>query len=78
MLNTPIVSFFYQWEAYGEDRCNGNWVSGNTIATYGNECVEVKEGSSGNIIENNVCSNQLDVESGCFCSRGNANTFRFV
>lgn len=66
-----------QW-TYGEDRCNGNLVSGNRIATYGNECVEMKEGSSNNIIENNVCSNQLDVNSGCFCSRGDSNTFRLA
>lgn len=58
------------------DSCDGNLISGNKIDTHGNECVEVKEGSSGNIIEYNVCSNQLDVESGCFCSRGDANTFR--
>ncbi|CAM9780013.1 unnamed protein product, partial [Laminaria digitata] len=65
-----------QW-TYGEDRCNGNLVSGNRIATYGNECVEMKEGSSGNVIENNVCSNQRDVNSGCFGSRGDSNTFRY-
>ena len=73
-----IVAFpcVLQW-TYGEDRCNGNLISGNTIATYGNECVEMKEGSSGNIVENNVCSNQRDVNSGCFCSRGDSNTFRY-
>lgn len=65
-----------QWADYGEDRSNGNWVSGNTIATYGNECVEVKEGSSHNIIEDNVCSNQRDENSGCFCARGDENIIR--
>ena len=53
-------------------------VSGNLIPTYGNECVEMKEGSSGNIIENNVCSHQLDINSGCFGSRGDTNIFRYV
>ena len=58
------------------DRCSKNLIRGNTIATHGNECVEVKEGSSRNVIEYNVCSNQLDVNSGCLGSRGDANTFR--
>ena len=65
-----------QWDDYGADNCNGNWVADNTIATYGNECVEVKEGSSNNIVEYNTCSNQEDDESGCFCSRGDENVFR--
>ena len=62
----------------GEDRCNDNVVSRNTIETNGNECVETKEGSSGNIIQHNVCSNQDDSESGCFGSRGDGNTFRYI
>ena len=68
--------YAFQW-TYGEDRCNGNLVSGNTIATYGNECVEMKEGSSGNVVEGNVCSNQRDANSGCLGSRGDSNTFRY-
>ncbi|CAN0513354.1 unnamed protein product, partial [Laminaria digitata] len=62
---------------FGEDRCNNNLISGNNISTNGNECVEAKEGSSGKVFENNVCSNQLDSESGCFVSRGDANTIRY-
>lgn len=65
-----------QWGEYGSDNCSGNWIADNTIATYGNECVEVKEGSTGNIIEYNICSNQEDADSGCFCSRGDSNTIR--
>ncbi|CAN0588711.1 unnamed protein product, partial [Laminaria digitata] len=59
------------------DRCNNNLVSGNIISTEGNECVEAKEGSSGNIFEYNVCSNQEDSEAGCFVSRGDGNTIRY-
>ncbi|CAM9617951.1 unnamed protein product [Ectocarpus sp. 12 AP-2014] len=65
-----------QWKN-GEDACNGNLVSGNRISTSGNECIDIKEGSSGNTIENNFCSDQLDVNSGCYDSRGDGNTFRY-
>ena len=63
---------------YGEDVCDLNYVSGNAIETNGNECVEIKEGSTRNVIERNICSNQLDVESGCFSFRGDANTIRYL
>lgn len=42
----------------------------------GNECVDVKEGSTMNVIEYNDCAEQLDAESGCYDSRGNGNVFR--
>ncbi|CAN0542635.1 unnamed protein product [Ectocarpus sp. 12 AP-2014] len=64
-----------QW-TNGEDTCNDNLVSGNRISTSGNECVDIKEGASGNVVENNICSDQLDAESGCYDSRGDGNTFR--
>ena len=66
-----------QWEEFGEDRCDNNLIRGNTIITNGNECVEVKEGSSGNMIEENDCTSQHDSESGCYVSRGDENTIRF-
>ncbi|CAN0173333.1 unnamed protein product [Ascophyllum nodosum] len=67
-----------QWhDGIIEDTCNLNYVSGNTFETNGNECVDIKEGSTENVIERNTCSNQLDENSGCFSSRGNANTIRF-
>lgn len=76
-VHGPFVSLRYiQWQDYGADNCDGNWIAGNKIETYGNECVEVKEGSSYNMIELNICSDQLDDKSGCFCSRGDENTFR--
>ena len=38
--------------------------------------MDVKEGSSGNLVENNVCTGQKDSESGGLDSRGNGNIFR--
>ena len=78
MNNVNICFCVYaQWEG-GEDRCNNNWVHGNTIETCGNECVEIKEGSSGNLVEDNVCSNQFDAKSGCYGARGDDNTIRYT
>ncbi|CAN0370532.1 unnamed protein product [Pylaiella littoralis] len=65
-----------QW-TYGPDACDNNVVKANNISTSGNECVDIKEGATGNIIEDNVCSNQLDANSGCYDSRGDGNTFRY-
>ena len=59
-----------------EDRCDFNYVNSNIIEPNANECVDIKEGSIGNVIEYNTCANQLDDDSGCFNSRGDANTFR--
>lgn len=54
-----------------------NWIHQNTLRTYGNECVDLKEGTINNLVENNVCEQQMDKNSGCFGSRGNDNTFRY-
>lgn len=59
------------------DVCSYNWIHHNTFRTYGNECVDVKEGSAYNLIESNVCEQQLDKNSGCFGLRGSDNTVRF-
>ncbi|CAN0020458.1 unnamed protein product, partial [Ectocarpus sp. 8 AP-2014] len=64
-----------QWSD-GPDECNDNTITGNTITPNGNECVDVKEGSTGTIVEGNTCSGQLDEDSGCFGSRGDGNVFR--
>jgi hypothetical protein len=58
------------------DHSNENWVHHNTFNTRGNECVDVKEGSSGNIIEHNRCTGQKDKNSAGLDSRGSANVFR--
>ena len=58
------------------DVCTLNWIHHNTFHTYGNECVDIKEGSTGNLVEDNICAYQMDSNSGCFDSRGSGNTFR--
>lgn len=58
------------------DQSNNNLIHDNIINTNGNECVDIKEGSSGNIIENNSCTGQQDPQSGGLDSRGNGNIFR--
>jgi hypothetical protein len=59
------------------DRSDNNRIFRNAIDTYGNECVDVKEGSSHNIVEYNICQNQLDEDSAGFDARGSGNTFRY-
>ncbi len=59
------------------DQSNNNWVHHNFFDTQGNECVDIKEAATGNIIENNSCTGQQDPDSGGFDSRGSGNTFRF-
>jgi hypothetical protein len=59
------------------DQSNGNWVHNNYFDTQGNECTDIKEGSTGNIVEYNTCTGQKDENSGGFDSRGNENVFRF-
>ncbi|MET9273968.1 right-handed parallel beta-helix repeat-containing protein [Kribbella sp. NPDC003557] len=59
------------------DRSRNNRIHDNTIATYGNECVDVKENSTANVIEYNDCSRQKDPSSGGLDARGNGNTFRY-
>jgi hypothetical protein len=51
-------------------------VRGNTILTHGNECVDIKEAARENIVERNLCGEQLDPNSGGFDARGDANIFR--
>lgn len=58
------------------DQSNGNWIHHNDFNTKGNECVDIKEGSSNNVIEYNNCTGQKDSESGGFDSRGNNNVFK--
>ena len=58
------------------DQSNSNWIHHNDFNTKGNECVDIKEGSSENIVEYNNCTGQIDPESGGLDSRGNNNIFR--
>ncbi|MEX0665006.1 MAG: right-handed parallel beta-helix repeat-containing protein [Acidimicrobiia bacterium] len=52
-------------------------VRDNVIVTHGNECVDIKEAATGNVVEFNDCSEQRDPESGGFDSRGSGNVFRY-
>lgn len=58
------------------DQSNNNSIHDNNFNTQGNECVDIKEAASGNIIENNKCTGQKDANSGGMDSRGEGNTFR--
>lgn len=58
------------------DQSHHNWIHDNVIDTQGNECVDIKEGSSFNIVEHNVCTGQKDKESAGLDSRGSENIFR--
>ncbi|CAM9406766.1 unnamed protein product, partial [Hapterophycus canaliculatus] len=59
------------------DVCRYNWIHKNTLRTHGNECVDVKEGSTDNLIEYNVCEEQNDENSGGIGFRGSGNTARW-
>ncbi|CAN0216348.1 unnamed protein product, partial [Discosporangium mesarthrocarpum] len=61
----------------GEDSCRFNTVSHNDLNPEGNECVDIKEGSSENIIQNNKCWGQYDDDSAGLDSRGDSNIFRY-
>lgn len=59
------------------DQSNANWVHHNDFRTRGNECVDIKEAATGNIVEYNDCTAQNDAESAGFDARGSGNTFRY-
>ncbi len=58
------------------DLSKENWIHQNQFDTQGNECVDIKESTTGNVIERNSCTGQRDSESGGFDSRGSGNIFR--
>lgn len=59
------------------DESSHNWVHHNVINTQGNECVEIKEGGSANLVEYNTCTGQLDPDSGGIGVRGDGNIIRY-
>jgi hypothetical protein len=59
------------------DNSNENWIHHNTFDTQSNQCVEIKEGSSLNIVEHNRCTGQRDRHEAGLGSRGNRNIFRY-
>jgi hypothetical protein len=59
------------------DGSNDNWIHHNSFDTQGNECVDIKEGASGNIVEHNICTGQRDSKSAGFDVRGINNVVRY-
>ncbi|MBC8162040.1 MAG: right-handed parallel beta-helix repeat-containing protein [Roseiflexaceae bacterium] len=59
------------------DQSNNNWIHHNNFNTQGNECVDIKEAATNNIVENNTCTGQKDPNSAGFDSRGSGNIFRY-
>jgi hypothetical protein len=59
----------------GVDRSSGNRVADNTVRTPA-ECIDVKEGATGNVVEGNDCSGSRDPVGGAISVRGNGNTVR--
>jgi hypothetical protein len=59
------------------DNSGNNWIHDNIFNTQGNECVDIKEASSGNIVEHNRCTGQRDPNSGGFDARGSGNVIRY-
>ncbi len=59
------------------DESNNNWIHDNNITTNGNECVDIKESSTKNLVEKNNCTGQKDPNSAGLDSRGSGNIFRY-
>jgi hypothetical protein len=57
------------------DASNDNWIHDNVITSPA-ECVDIKEGASGNRVENNVCTGGKDPDGAGFSARGDGNFFR--
>lgn len=49
----------------GPDESQYNHFFGNYFDTEGNEGIDIKEGSTNNVVENNYCTGQRDEESAC-------------
>lgn len=58
------------------DQTSSNIIRRNSFNTQGNECVDIKEGSSANVVEFNDCTGQKDSASAGFDARGSGNIFR--
>ncbi|MER7455928.1 DUF1565 domain-containing protein [Micromonospora sp. NPDC126480] len=59
------------------DVSRDNRIHHNRIDTQGNECVDIKENSTANVVEFNWCTGQRDDKSAGFDARGSGNTFRY-
>lgn len=59
------------------DVSRANWIHHNVIETNGNECVDIKEAATENVVEYNTCIGQKDPKSGGLDARGSGNVFRY-
>lgn len=59
------------------DQTSFNHIHHNQIDTQGNECIEIKEGSTDNLIEENECTGGQDPDAAGLVSRGDGNIFRY-
>lgn len=59
------------------DESNENWIHNNIFNTQGNECVDIKEAATRNLVEYNNCTGQKDENSAGFDARGSGNVFRY-
>ncbi len=59
------------------DESTDNWIHHNAINTQGSECVDLKEGSHNNMVEDNNCTGQRDKNGGGLDARGDSNIFRY-
>ena len=81
-VGVSVTSFSTGFVAGDFNFGNVNWggcpgASNPTFDTQGNECVDIKEGATANVVEHNDCTGQKDPESAGFDSRGSGNVFRF-
>lgn len=59
------------------DQSSRNWIHHNVIDTEGAECVDIKEGATGNLVEHNICTGQSDSKSAGLNAQGNQNILRY-
>jgi hypothetical protein len=59
------------------DRSTGNWIHHNSFDTRGNECVDIKEGATENLVEHNSCTGQRDPKSAGLGAQGERNVLRY-
>jgi len=59
------------------DRSAHNWVHHNSFDTRGNECVDIKEGATENLVEHNSCTGQRDPKSAGLDAQGDRNILRY-
>lgn len=59
-----------------DDPSNNNSIHDNVFNTQASECVDLKEGTEGNIIEHNICTGAQDIKGGGISVQGSNNIVR--